>query len=804
MRPLWRRSLYVLAALLLLLLAGVAAWLLLSFDAEYFKRVAIDWMRTHHARELAFDGPVTLQLWPQPAVTVQRVRLSERGQPQQPFANIEDAALSLRLQPLLSKREIEVESVSARGVTLRFQRDAEGQRNIDDLLDRVASGEPRSGKPLTMDSLQLADVTLDVDDAYAGLRGRLAIARFDLGAFGPGRVSPVHLQARAELSEPAMNVALELDAGLALLPAPQAGASPVVRLDKTGLRLRGQGFDLEGLDARLQAESIRLQYGAEQGLGDSHVEIDGAQLQFGGKRLGWQIDIGQLGLARLRLDILQRLLELDQLVLQLKGQRLDTTLDAVLRWPTLKVQGDTLQGGALEGQLTLGGDQRLQLQVQSQPPSGVFERITMPGLQLDIDGQLGSSAVKGQAGATLVLEPKTLALALDALSLRLRLDDPDLPPLQLSLDGQAHLTPRAGSGRVEGSINEQRVDARIDARLVGPRPLIDLQASFGTLDLNRFVPPARRGGAPAPASAAMPIDLEPLRWADARLRIGVARLLRAPYRIDGLDLQAQIDNGALAVQRLAGRAWGGSFDASGSADAASGRLALRLRGEQVDLRAMLADTIGYDGLRGRGRIDAELRSQGRTVGAVRAGLSGRLSLALRPAALRGVDLAQTLRGWRTASASASGSDTVASDAQRQTEFSQLDGSFEIRDGVGRNTNLDGRSDFLRVGGEGSIDLVQNRVDYLLRARVVNAASGRAGPEMVMLNNVTVPVELHGPFGNIEWQVRWGSVTAAVAALSVPNAAIGAVGGVARGATGVVRGAAGVLRSVPGVLTPGQR
>ena len=113
---------------------------------------------------------------------------------------------------------------------------------------------------------------------------------------------------------------------------------------------------------------------------------------------------------------------------------------------------------------------------------------------------------------------------------------------------------------------------------------------------------------------------------------------------------------------------------------------------------------------------------------------------------------------------------MASDAARQTDFSQLDGSFDIRNGVGPNSDLDGRSDFLRVGGEGSVDLVQGRIDYLLRARVVNTAGGRAGPEMVMLNNVTVPVELHGPFGNIEWQVRWGTVTAAVAALSVPNAA----------------------------------
>ena len=799
MRPLWRRSLYVLVALLLLL-AGVALWLIQGFDGERVKRVATDWMRTHHARELVFDGPVTLQLWPQPAVTVQRVRLSERGQPRKPFAAIDSAALSLRLRPLLAHGEIQVESVSARGVALRFARDADGQRNIDDLFDRLSSASvPLTGKPLTMDSLELAEVALELDDAQAGVRGRLAIGKFSLGAFGPALISPLQMQAQAELSQPPMNAALELDAGLSLLPAAQAGAPPVLRLDKTRLRLRGQGLELEGLDARLQAETIRLQYGAEHGLGDSQVEIDGAKLQFGGTRRGWQIDSGQLGLARLRLDILQRTLELDQLALQLKGKRAGTTLDARLRWPTLKVQGDALQGGALDGQLTLGGDQRLQLLVRSQPPSGAFERITVPGLQLDIDGQLGSSAVKGQAAATLVLEPKPRAMGLDAMSLRLRLDDPGLPPLQLSLDGQAQLTPSTGSGRVEGRINDQRVDARFDARLGRPRPFVDLQASFGTLDLNRFVTPAQRGAAPAPTAAQTPVDLQPLLAADARLRISVARLLRAPYRVDGLELQAQIDNGALELRQLAGRAWGGRFDASGSADAASGRLTLRLRADDVDLRALLADTTGYDGLRGRGRIDADLRSQGATMAAVRAGLNGRLSLALRPAALRGVDLAQTLRGWR--SASQTGSDTVASDAQRQTEFSQLDGSFELRDGVAHNTDLDGRSEFLRVSGEGRIDLAQGRLDYLLRARVRNTRSGRAGPEMVMLNGVTVPVELQGPFGHIEWQVRWGAVTAAAAALSVPNVAVGTVSGVARGATGVVRGAAGVLRSLPGAVMP---
>ena len=809
MQTWWRRSLYAIAGLVLLT-AGLALWLVLSFDGERFQRAAVDWMSTRHARRLVFDGPVTLQLWPQPAVAVQRVSLSEPGQPQQVFARIERAALSLKLRPLLLQREVVVDHVSASGAMLRFSRDAAGVRNVDDLLGRVtADSAPRTGPALRIDSLELRDAELELDDAVAGLRGRISVRLLELGAFGPGLVTPLQLQAQAAMSEPPLQAALELDAGLSLLPAPQMDASPVLQLDGTSLRLRGDGFDVEGLDAALQARVIRMAYGVGQGRGESQVEIQGLQLQFGGRRLGWQIDSGEMALSRLTLDVLQRKLQLEQLALQLQGRRESGTLAVQLRWPSLAVHGDRLQGSALEGGLQLGGDARLQLRLKSQSPQGAFERITLPDLQLAIDGQFGSSAVAGELAATLVIEPQPRAVDLQALTLKLRLDEPTLVPLQLALDGHLRLSPEAGSGRLDGRVNEQRVEARLDARFDRPRPLIDLQASSGTLDLDRFTAPARRGAAPAPAAANQALNLQPLRWADARLQVSVSRLLRAPYRIDALEFLAQVDDGVLDLRRLAGRAWGGRFDASGRADAAGGNLALRLRAEDVDLRNLLADTTGHDGLRGRARIDADLRSRGASVGALRAALNGSARLTLRPAALRGVDLPQTLRGWR--SAAATGSDTVTSEAARQTEFSELQGSFDVRNGIARNDDLAGRSEFLSLGGEGTIDLVQGRLDYLLRARVINTAGGRAGPEMVLLNGVTVPVELHGPFGNIEWQVRWGTVTAAVAARSVPNVAVGTVSGVARGATGVargatgvVRGAGGVLRSVPGALTPAPR
>lgn len=247
-----------------------------------------------------------------------------------------------------------------------------------------------------------------------------------------------------------------------------------------------------------------------------------------------------------------------------------------------------------------------------------------------------------------------------------------------------------------------------------------------TLHLNRFIAPARRASGSAPAAAAMAVDLQPLRWMDGRLHLQVARLLHPPCRIDALDLRARVDHGVLELQRVTGRTWGGRFDASGSANAGDGRLTLQLRGDDLGMRAMLADAIGYDGLHHRARIDAELNSRGANVGALRSALGGRLGRTLRPAGLCGVDLTQTLSAWRTLAAS--GSDVLASSAARQTDFIALAASFELRNGMAHGNDLQGASEFLRVSGEGSFDLAQGRLDHLLRTRGVNTASapGRRG------------------------------------------------------------------------------
>src|SRR5205085_11502872 len=85
----------------------------------------------------------------------------------------------------------------------------------------------------------------------------------------------------------------------------------------------------------------------------------------------------------------------------------------------------------------------------------------------------------------------------------------------------------------------------------------------------------------------------------------------------------------------------------------------------------------------------------------------------------------------------------------KTDFSELNATFRIADGVARNSDLDLKSPFLRLGGEGAIDIGRGRVDYLARATVIATPKGQDAGDMALLRGLTVPVKLSGPFEAVD-------------------------------------------------------
>jgi len=81
--------------------------------------------------------------------------------------------------------------------------------------------------------------------------------------------------------------------------------------------------------------------------------------------------------------------------------------------------------------------------------------------------------------------------------------------------------------------------------------------------------------------------------------------------------------------------------------------------------------------------------------------------------------------------------------RKKTDFSELNATFAIKDGVAVNEDLDMKSPLLRVGGGGKVDIGAGSMDYTTRVSVVGTLKGQDGRTVDQLRGVTVPVKVSG-------------------------------------------------------------
>lgn len=788
--PVWlRRSLIALAVLVALLVAA-AAWLVASFDATRTKGLLIDWMRDNKQRTLAIDGPIGLSVFPRLELSLAGVRLSEHRRADE-FLAIDKASLAVQVMPLLSK-QIAIDRVAADGVRVVYTRDAQGKRNIDDLLAPAAPAQPapttESGAPalrFDVSAVELANLQATVKDQIAGIDGRFVVKQLSTGRLADGTQSPLRFVGQAQLAKPAVHAEVDLAAKLKL--ALPAGAPASVALEELKVALKGEGFDVKKLDAQLAGASLAYD-GASGALAAQKLDVT-----LSGERLGMALKDTRLTLASLGYEPAQRKLQLDALVLDLKGARGQDAIQARLDWPKLAVAGDALQGSALKGSASVKGPaQSLQMDFASQAPSGSFERIKVPGVKLAVNGSGAGRTVKGEAATDLTLVPKPLAVALDALKLNLAFTDPAIPPVNLAVQGQARATAQDAAWQLDGSINQQKFNAGGKADLSKPVPRVVADARFDALDLTRFVTPAgaKPGAAPPPPTGGgkpAPIDLGGLKAIDGSFKLLAGTLVYPPYRVNDAVVQATLDNGLLRVHQLSGKAWSGRFNLQATAQSANDlnaqRITAKLDASDVDIAQLLSDVAQFKKLEGRGKVTADIATRGANVDAFKQQLAGKAAMQLRDGAVRGINLAKVLRQYKSAVTLDKDAVQKAS-AEEKTDFSEITASFDIADGVARSKDLDAKSPFLRVGGEGAIDLGKSRIDYLVRATVADTSKGQGGAELEALRGVTVPVQLVGPFEAVDYKVQWSAVSAdllkAAAKKQLNERAKGVLGGLLGG------------------------
>ena len=766
--PLWIRRALIVATGLLVLLVVAAAWLIHSFDPNRYKGVAIDWMKAERQRTLAIDGPIELSIFPRLAVTLSSVRLSEKGRADE-FAAIDHAALSVDLLPLL-RRELVIGRVEARGVRAALTRDAQARRNTDDLAGTSgpaaatpggAASAPATGSaPLRFDisRIELSDVRLRLKDVPAALDGELRVDSLTTGRLASGVESPVSLRAGLAFKSPALQGTLSGSTRV----RPDLGTGSVA-LSDMDLAFKG---DVPGASAVDAAVKGSLAWDGTQGA----LEARALAVQLGAKAAGIDFAGTRVDIDRFAYDPTRQALSVAKLAVRVKGQRGGEPLAFDLDWPQLDVQGDRLSGSALSGQLQLAGATPLKARFKSEAPTGNFDTLSLPGFEAVIASSGTQRQIDGTLRSRIVLRPAQRSLTLDPLDLQAKVVDPGLKPLALSARGKlgASMGPsaQAASWTLAGQLNDNRFNIDGNANLAGSTPIVKTQASFDTLDLNTLLADASGSGktAPAtpgsPAAADTPVDLSALRSVNAQVGVRAGNLVLRQYRVSAARLDATLDAGVLRITSLQGKAWGGALEATGLADARASRIAVQATATGVNVNALLKDVAAKDLLEGTGRVTLDVDTTGRTVGELRSRLQGTAALQLRDGAVKGVNLAKSLRQAKAALGLKQDATQKASQVEK-TDFSELSASFQIDKGVARSRDLDLKSPFLRLGGEGAADIGRGTLDYTARATVTGAPTGQDGADLAALKGVTVPVRLSGPFDAIEWKIQWSAVAGEV-------------------------------------------
>jgi AsmA protein len=456
-------------------------------------------------------------------------------------------------------------------------------------------------------------------------------------------------------------------------------------------------------------------------------------------------------------------LELDALKLDLKGrQGADQPFEVALDWPQLAVDAQALKASALSGSVKLSGPTALNGKFQSGAPSGSFDALRLPAVQLSMQGQMQQRKVDGTLRADVLVNAGQGAVAIDALDLKATLADPGLQPLQLAMRGNARADAKSAACKLDGTLNTNKFNITAQAALEG-KPNITAQARFDSLDLNKVLAPEQPATATAPASGPAPADtpvaLDGLNAVDGKFNVSAGAFAFRQYKVNDVKIDATLDAGVLRIARLAGRAWGGAIDSSGMAEAKNKRVAVKLAADNVNVNALLKDVAGKDILEGTGRVAADVTTHGATVGAMRSNLAGTAALRLHDGAIKGVNLARSFRQAKVMLGGKQDASTKASAAEK-TDFSEMSASARIANGVATSDDLDVKSPFLRIGGAGKFDIGRGLIDYTAKATVVDTSKGQEGAELAALKGLTVPVLLSGPFEAIDWKIQWSHVAAA--------------------------------------------
>ena len=632
-------------------------------------------------RELTLSGELKLSVFPWIALETGAASLGDApGFGPEPFVSIREARVGVRLLPLLSGK-VEVGNVRLDGARIRLITDESGRDNWADLGKDEQTEAPQPAQaPTEVPTI----ASLEISDAAVVMENRQEKSRREVRDF--------HLKTGRLASGEPFPLGLEfvLDQDRTMSAKVKIAATVTADLERNAHRLvepaiavtvSGQGYPADGVPVEVRAKAI------EADLGKELYRLDGLSI-----KTTWKSD----GLPAAGVPVV---FSAQDCSVNLASQTLELVgidADAAGAHVTGGLTGaEIVDAPALKGSLKL---------------DPISLREWLPKLGID---------------APKTTDPNVLKQLSFAGNVKLTKSSAEVGDIVLKLDDT---TMRGMLGVADFASKALRFELNVDR-----------------IDADRYLPPPSE--TPAAKDAKEPpteIPVEMLRKLNARGQLAVGEAIFAGMKFTKLRLGVNARDGRARFYPSEASMYGGQYRGDIGIDATANvaRVTLDEHVSGVNFAPLFKDLFETQRVSGKGSANIKLAGAGRTTDDIMKTLDGGVDFSVADGALEGADLWYEIRRARAVLKQQAIPERPS--GTPRTPFSALTGTGTMKDGVLTNNDLNVAMQYLKVTGQGNVNLPANSLDYRLVTTVLKIPrEGADAAQMQDLVDAQIPVKVSG-------------------------------------------------------------
>ncbi|MBF0124362.1 MAG: AsmA family protein [Magnetococcales bacterium] len=282
------------------------------------------------------------------------------------------------------------------------------------------------------------------------------------------------------------------------------------------------------------------------------------------------------------------------------------------------------------------------------------------------------------------------------------------------------------------------------------KPEIGFDLALNSIDVDRYLPAAAPAAPSSPSRSQESVNskpppapsLQPLRALKMDGKLRIAHLKVAQAQLDDVTMVVRSEAGVIRIQPLTARLYQGQLTSALALNAQSDtpHIELSYTLKQVQAGPLLKDITNVDRISGVAESSATLSAKGLEAKQVTKSLNGQLKFLFADGAVTGVNIPRMIRN---AYNTLKGLPMEPEEAVQKTDFTRLEGSVVLTNGVASNQDLTMASPLLRITGQGQADIPADQVDYVVNTALVGTMAGQGGKNLSELNNLTIPIKVSG-------------------------------------------------------------